>query len=37
VVGRDHIYLAQPALLASVEEAVSDAETWLNSRTDETL
>ena len=36
-VGRDHIYLAQPALLASVEEAVADAETWLNSRTDEAL
>ena len=37
VVGRDHIYLAQPALLASVEEAVADAETWLESRTDDTL
>ena len=37
VVGRDHIYLAQPALLASVEEAVADAESWLDSRPDEAL
>ena len=29
VVGRDHIYLAKPALLASVDEAVRDAEGWL--------
>ncbi len=36
VVGRDHIYLAQPALLASVEEAVADAETWLSSTKAET-
>jgi SulP family sulfate permease len=32
VVGRDHIYLAKPALLASLEEAVSDAQSWLESR-----
>ncbi len=37
VVGRDHIYLAKPALLVSVEEAVADAESWLDSRTDEAL
>ena len=31
-VGRDHIYLAQPALLASVDEAVHDAEAWLEAQ-----
>jgi len=31
-IGRDHIYLAQPALLASLDSAVTDAEAWLASR-----
>ena len=29
VIGRDHIYIAHPALMASLEEAVKDAEAWL--------
>jgi SulP family sulfate permease len=36
-VGRDHIYPAQPALMASLDEAVTDAEAWLESRADEAL
>ncbi len=32
VIGRDHIYIAQPALMASLEEAVTDAEVWLDER-----
>ncbi len=31
-VGRDHIYPAQPVLMAAVDEAVTDAEAWLKSR-----
>ena len=31
-VGRSHIYAAQPALMASVDEAVTDAEAWLESK-----
>ncbi|MEI7814056.1 MAG: SulP family inorganic anion transporter [Coriobacteriia bacterium] len=31
-VGRGHIYAAQPALMASVDEAVTDAEAWLESK-----
>jgi SulP family sulfate permease len=31
-VGRDHIYPAQPALMASLDEAVTDAEAWLKSK-----
>jgi SulP family sulfate permease len=33
-VGRDHIYPAQPALMASLDAAVTDAEAWLASRAD---
>jgi SulP family sulfate permease len=33
-VGRDHIYSAQPALMASLDAAVTDAEAWLASRAD---
>jgi SulP family sulfate permease len=33
-VGRDHIYSAQPALMASLDEAVTDAEAWLAARPD---
>jgi SulP family sulfate permease len=36
-VGRDHIYPAQPALMASLDEAVTDAEAWLESKADEAL
>jgi SulP family sulfate permease len=32
IIGRDHIYMAQPALMASVETAVTDAEAWLANR-----
>ena len=28
-IGRDHIYMAEPALMASVDVAVTDAESWL--------
>ena len=29
VIGREHIYMAEPALMASVDVAVTDAEAWL--------
>jgi len=29
VIGREYIYMAEPALMASVDVAVTDAETWL--------
>jgi SulP family sulfate permease len=32
VIGRDHIYIARPALMVSLEEAVTDAEAWLSER-----
>ncbi len=33
-IGRDHIYIAHPALMASLEEAVKDAEAWLQESTE---
>jgi SulP family sulfate permease len=35
-VGRDHIYPSQPALMASLDQAVGDADLWLASRPDRT-
>ncbi len=32
VIGREHIYIAHPALMASLETAVTDAEAWLGER-----
>ncbi len=32
LLGRDHIYVAQPALTASLDAAVTDAEVWLAER-----
>ena len=31
-IGREHIYLAKPVLMASLDDAVKDAEAWLQSR-----
>ena len=33
-IGEEHIYLAQPVLMASLDNAVKDAEIWLDSRAD---
>lgn len=33
-VGREHIYLAQPALMASLDKAVAEADAWQEARTD---
>ncbi len=32
VIGREHIYIAHPALMASLEKAVTDAEAWLGEQ-----